>query len=322
MVAFVHWLLVQIPATLAYKYGELNAASPPYGREPVPLDGWVGAIVNPLRQWDGLWYRLVAIEGYEGSSAKAAFWPLYPWTIRVVHNLFGISYETASYLIANLCFVIALILLYRLVIIDFNQKIAYTTLWAMAIFPTALFFSAAYTESPFLMLMVGALLAARLQRWWLAGVIGALAALTRSYGMFLVLPFAVLMWQQYGESIKKQPVRLIAVGMPVLGPAIFSWHLHRVQGNWQAWQDVQQEWNRYSAKPWETLQWAFQERSPRNIAMGMRDGDGADWTWLHRLWDNPGWDLITSNSWRLQTANSDTLELISTCSSSLWQSSD
>ncbi|MDQ2683162.1 MAG: glycosyltransferase family 39 protein [Chloroflexota bacterium] len=311
-VALVHWLIVQIPATLAYRYGNLNAASPPYGREPVPLDGWVGDIVNPMRMWDGLWYRLVAIEGYEGSTAKAAFWPLYPWTIRAVHNMFGIEWETAGYLIANICFLVALILLYRLVLLDFNPKIARTALWAIAIFPTAFFFSAVYTESPFLMLMVGALLAARVQRWWLAGAIGALAALTRSYGMFLVLPFAVLMWQQYGENIKRAPLRALAIGLPLLGPAFFSWHLDRVQGNWQQWQDVQQEWNRYDARPWDTLRWAFQERSPQNAELGLRDGDGADWDWLGQLFDNFSWDLITSNAWRLELANSDTLELVCT----------
>lgn len=314
-VAVVHWLLVQIPASLAYKYGNLNAASPPYGREPVPLDGWVGTIVNPMRQWDGLWYRLVAIEGYEGSTAKAAFWPLYPWTIRAVHNLFGISYEAAAYLIANICFGVALLLLYRLLILDFDRKIAGTAIWAIAIFPTAFFFTAAYTESPFLMLLVGALLAARQRQWWLAGVVGALAALTRSYGMFLALPFAVLMWQQYGDSLKRAPWRLLAVGMPLLGPAIFSWHLERVQGNWQQWRDVQSEWCRFSASPWDTLRWGFSgERGLCDVRTGqvLPPAEGADWKWLHDLWDKPGWDLITSNQWRNLVGNSDTLELIST----------
>ena len=312
LVAFIHWLLVQIPASLAWKYGESNTPSPPYRTDPPPVDGWIGTIVNPMRLWDGLWYRLIAIEGYEGPTAKAAFWPLYPWAMRAIHDVLNITYETAGYLISNIAFVVGLFLLYRLLILDFDQKVAAASLWAIALFPTALFFNAIYTESVFLMLLVGALLAARLKRWWLAGLIGALAALTRSYGMFLVLPFAVLIWQQYGDSLRRQPVRLLAVGLPVVGPAIFSWRLDRVQGNWQAWRDVQKEWFRYSAWPWETLRWAFSDRSPENIARGLGNGDGAEWSWLRQLVDDPGWDLITSNAWRLNVADSDTLELVCT----------
>lgn len=312
VVAFIHWLLVQIPATLAWKYGESTGPSHPQGRPFQPLDGWIGTIVNPFQLWDGLWYRLIAADGYDGWPAKAAFWPLYPWTTRLAHDLFGLSYETAGYVISNASFVVALILLYRLLALDFDRKVAAASLWAIALFPTAFFFSAAYTESLFLMLIVGALLAGRLQRWWLAGLVGALAALTRSYGMFLVLPFAVLLWQQYGETLRRQPVRIVPVGMPLLGPALFSWRLHEAGMRWLEWKEIQSQWNRYSAQPWDTLRWAFSSRSPENIARRLPKGDGAEWSWVRQLLDSPNWDLITSNEWRLNVADSDTLELVCT----------
>lgn len=313
LVGIVHWLIVQIPASLAYRYGELNdTLSPPYGQLPPEVGGPLGVIVNPMRTWDGLWYRLIAVEGYEGTVHKAAFWPLFPWSMRLLGDLANISYETAGYLIANVSFLVALVLFYRLMVIDFDARVASTATWAVALFPTAFFFNAVYTESPFLMLLVGALLAARIQRWWLAGILAALAALTRSYGMFLILPFAVLYWEQYGADIRKRPEPALAVLMPLLGPAIFSWRLNKIQGNWDAWRDVQEDWNRYSAWPWQTLRWAFQERSPENAALNIFDGDGADWSWIRQLIDSPNWDLITSNSWRSNLANSDTLELVST----------
>jgi hypothetical protein len=310
LVAAVHWLLVQIPATLAWKYGELNAGSPPYRTEPARIQGWAGDILNPMRLWDGLGYRLVAIDGYDPAHEhKAAFWPLYPWGMRVGHNLFGISHEAAGYIISNVAFVVALIFLYRLLILDFDHMVAVTSLWAIALFPTALFFNAVYTESLFLALLVGALYFARVQQWWLAGILGALAALTRSYGMFLVLPFAVLIWQQYGQSVRRVPAAVIASAMPLLGPAIFSWHLDRAQGNWQAWMDVQEAWARYRAWPWQTLRWSFSQ-SPTGAEHNIRDG--ADWGWLRDLIDSPNWDLITSTVWRRSVADSDTLELVCT----------
>ena len=57
----IHWLLVQIPATYALRFGTPNAPSPPYRDMPPPLTGLAHWIVEPLRNWDGLWYRLIAV---------------------------------------------------------------------------------------------------------------------------------------------------------------------------------------------------------------------------------------------------------------------
>ena len=316
-VGLVHLLIVQITASLAYAYGTPTSPSNPRDHPFQPLGGLVGKIVNPMQLWDGLWYRLIAEEGYQRWEAKAAFWPFFPWLMRGVHTLTGLSYETAGYLIANICFLIALVLLYQLILSDFEAPVAAGAVIAIAVFPTAFFFNVVYTESPFLMLTVAGLLCARTGKWWWAGVFGALAALTRSYGVFLILPYAVLFWDQYGATIRRRITpEVLAVGMPILGPAIFSWWLRRIWGNWLLWKDVQEQWARYSAKPWQTLTWAFQERSPTNTAHHRTSsglgGDGAEWRWLHQLFSEHSWSLISSGSWRLDVANSDTLELVCT----------
>jgi hypothetical protein len=169
LVFAVHWLIVQLAATIAYRIGVPNAHSAPYGQLPPPLDGLANLIVEPLRHWDGLWYALIATEGYGGTTetARAAFWPLFPWLMDLGNQLTGWPVEVIGYLLSNVAFAVALILLYRLVNIDFDREVARRTLWAVALFPTALFFTAVYTESLFLVLVVGALLAAR-QGHWLA----------------------------------------------------------------------------------------------------------------------------------------------------------
>ena len=311
IVGGVHLAIVQLAASLAYRYGSFNSPlSPPYSTMPPPVGGFWGHLVNPFRNWDGLWYRLVAVEGYDPSKVhKAAFWPLFPWTMRVVGDVLDLPYEVAGYLIANVCFVVALVLLYRLLIIDFDQRTAACALWVTALFPTAFFFSAVYTEAPFLMLLVGSLLAGRQQRWWMAGGVGLLAALTRSYGVFLVLPLGLLFIQQHGFELRRWFPRALAVVLPVAGPLIFSQHLKDAQGNGRAWMDVQKAWNRYDAKPWETLRYAFSQ-SPRNA--GLPNKDGAEWGWLRELVDHPSWGLVTSRGWRTSVADSDTLELACT----------
>ena len=257
--------------------------------------------------WDGLWYKLTAEQRYAGEGiAKAAFWPLYPWLMDVGSRLTGWTVDTVGYLISNIAFAVALVLLYRLVSLDFDRAVARRTLWAIALFPTALFFSAVYTESLFLALAVGALLAARLERWGLAGLVGALAALTRSYGVLLVIPFAVLILQQRRLDVRRWFPATVFAALPVLGPALFGWHLDRTLGNWRAFADVQEQWNRYDSNPWTTLRCAF--RGCYNFG----SSDGAEWGWLRTLRDSPTWDTVTSRAFRDGFANSDTLELVCT----------
>lgn len=309
VVGIVHWLLVQTVATLAYRFGTSRSDSAPFGTMPPPHTGLAHLLVDPLRQWDGLWYRLIAIEGYDYHSANAAFWPLFPWLMRGISNVTGMSPDVAGYLIANLAFIGALVLLYRLTALEFDEGVARVTVWAIALFPTAFFFSAVYTESPFLLFLVGSLYAARRGNWWLAGTAGALAALTRSYGMFLVLPLGLLFIQERGFYLRRILPTGASVAMPLIGPAIFSWHLDRVWGDPWAWRTVQEQWNRFSSTPFETLRHAFSQ-SPQGARIGVQDG--ADWSWLTTLRTDFGWATITNERWRDHVANSDTLELVCT----------
>lgn len=313
LVFAVHWLIVQAAASIAYRFGVPTADSAPYRQLPPPLEGLGNLIVEPLRHWDGLWYALIATEGYGGTTetARAAFWPLYPWLMSLGSQLTGWPVEVVGYVISNLAFAGALILLYRLVRLDFDVQVARRALWALALFPTALFFTAVYTESLFLVLVIGALLAARQGHWLAAGLVGALAALTRSYGVLLGLPFLILLYQQFRYDLRRWFPAGIFAALPILGPAIFGWHLDQAQGSWRAFIDVQTQWNRYGAMPWETLRCAVETCHVFQPASG-EIRDGADWRWAQQLVANPGLDTLGANAFRLAVADSDTLELVTT----------
>ena len=311
LVGLGHLLLVQTAASLAHRFGTIRAGSPPGVSEdiwtPAPLTGVAGFLVEPLRLWDGLWYTLIADEGYGSFWATPAFWPLYPWLMRLGSNLTGLASETVGWLIARAAFILALVLLYRLVSLDFDLATARRTLIAVAFFPTALFFSAVYTESLFLVLAVGALLAARQGNWFLAGTVGLLAALTRSQGVLLLGPLAVLFLQQHGWNPKRWFPDAVYAVLPALGPVLFGWHLERQGYDFLAFVDVQQGWNRYRAWPWETLGCGIRSCEP---IPGIKDG--ADWGWIDILRDGPTWATFTSFQFRDAAANSDVLELLAT----------
>jgi hypothetical protein len=62
---------------------------------------------------------------------------------------------------------------------------------------------APYSEALFLTWAVLCLLWARQHKWWLAGIAGALATLTRQQGIFLTIPLALELWEASGYSARQ-----------------------------------------------------------------------------------------------------------------------
>lgn len=137
--------------------------------------------------WDANQYDYIADHGYE-FWWKTAFFPLYPLLQRCL-TVFMHNPLIAGLIISNVAGLGMLIVLYRLVEEDFDSECAYRTALYLSVFPTAFFFAAAYTESLFLFLALLSFYNMRRGHWWLAGLCGLLAALTRQAGLFLLVPF-------------------------------------------------------------------------------------------------------------------------------------
>jgi hypothetical protein len=158
-----------------------------------PFSAFGDLLVAPTARWDSVWYLTIAEHGYgdEHDHAQAAFYPLYPLLMRGLGWLVGSSL-VAGIAISLACFLVALALLHKLAVLELGERDARGTVLLVAFFPTALFFSAVYSESLFLLVSVGAFLAARSGRWAWAGALGGLAALTRNSGVLLLVPLALL----------------------------------------------------------------------------------------------------------------------------------
>lgn len=158
-----------------------------------PFGGFGNLLVAPAARWDAVWFLTIAQDGYGTPEhhPQAAFYPLYPLLVRALGWLVG-SPLVGGILLSLGCFLGALALLHRLASIELGERDARGTVLLVAFFPAALFFSAVYSESLFLLLSVGAVLAARQGRWAWAGALAALAALTRNSGVLLLVPLALL----------------------------------------------------------------------------------------------------------------------------------
>ncbi|GAC1404244.1 MAG: hypothetical protein NVSMB64_07160 [Candidatus Velthaea sp.] len=224
------------------------------------------ASANPVLavwgRWDAEHYLNVAKLGYSGT--EMAFFPLYPLLIKLVGTITG-SLLVAGLLVSNVASFFGLLFFYKLVEHQFNRHVAQRATFYVSIFPTAIFFSAVYTESLFFALTVASFYYIRERRWLTAGLIGCLAALTRVEGVLLAVPFfiewiAVLFGngrsisQALGEAVKwplDNIVRPIAgLAFVGLGLAAYMGYLWVLRGDAMYFSHVQSHWGRHLAAPW------------------------------------------------------------------------
>lgn len=194
-----------------------------------------GYLTNPVLQsranFDGNHYLGIAKNGY--GYAQQAFFPLYPNLIRFISKY--IPAITSGVLISLVCFSIAIVCLVKLMQLDNHgaDEIKFMFV-ALLLFPVSFYFGSVYTESLFLMLVVLSFYCARKDRWWMAGLLGALATYTRFIGIALLPALLVEFWLQ-GKKIKHVfPLFLIPLGL-----LAYMWFLDKTSGDPLAFIHVQ-----------------------------------------------------------------------------------
>ena len=146
---------------------------------------------------------------------------------------------------------------------------ARNALYYLAFYPYALFFFAGYTESLFLLLCLAVFFF--LQRgkaldWWLAGLCGFLAALTRSPGIVLTIPFVIVFLQRHwfdGNSTRSTWLQKLAALAPIvlipLGVVCYMLFLGYTKGNPLLFSTEEAtSWNRHLSAPWTGIFFALQ----------------------------------------------------------------
>ena len=231
------------------------------------LAGWLDAIFTPLVRWDALWYEKISLGGYvptglPGNTGNTtAFFPLYPLLVRALGGWAG---NGATLVVATLLslvtFAIGLAIVHRLATLELGPQVGRAAVFLIAFWPAGPFFSAPYTESLFLALSAGTFLAARSDRWWLAGLLAGLASATRNTGVLLIVPLAIIYFYGprplIGERASPEgrrhrlaprvPARrdILWLALVPTGLVAFSVYLQVKLGNWQAWRTTQKAFGR------------------------------------------------------------------------------
>jgi Gpi18-like mannosyltransferase len=229
--------------------------------------GWLGI----WNRWDALHYLRIAEHGYSGAGPDKlllVFYPLYPWTVRFA-ALFGGNYLFSAFVVSTIASLAAGLLLYRLAGLDAPVAEARRAVWFLFIFPTSFFLHIGYTESLFLALMFGCLLAARQEFWAIAGVLGALASMTRVSGVLLLAPLIVEAALTFRRTRRWRWQWLWMFVVPC-GFGVYLWLNARLTGDPFAFMSVQYEhWRKTLSSPFHGIMEAARNmrRTPSDAVM-------------------------------------------------------
>ncbi|MFJ8359293.1 mannosyltransferase family protein [Streptomyces sp. NPDC093984] len=165
------------------------------GKRPLPLLGY---------SWDSVWYLRIATHGYD-IQKNLAFFPLYPGLVRAVTALTPLDGIAAGLLVSWTAAAVAAYGIHRLGVLLYGPAVATALVVLWGVLPHSVVLSMAYTEPLLTAFAAWSLYSVLTGRWVWAGVLAALAGLSRPNGCAVTA--AVLagaaheVWQKRGRGV-------------------------------------------------------------------------------------------------------------------------
>jgi mannosyltransferase PIG-V len=224
-----------------------------------------GPLANLPGRFDAGWYTSIALRGYsfEGRfdrQQNLAFFPAFPMLERAAGYVLGAFAPAvpeerriarllwAGVIVSLIAFAWASVYLWRLARDTIGEDRAAAAVSLLAAYPFAVFFSAAYSESLFLLGCVATVYHFRRGQPGVAAAWGLLVGLTRPNGCFLALVLGLLLIERLrSREIGRSPDLarwLLAAAAPVAGMLIYSAYVHHVTGAWFGWARLHEAWGR------------------------------------------------------------------------------
>jgi Gpi18-like mannosyltransferase len=225
-----------------------------------PISGGIAELsLGIWQRFDTLWYLRIATQGYAPSDGSTVYFPLYPLLIRLLGKVFFDNYLIAALVISSLAYLGVLFCLYKLTEAQFGKASARRSTAYLAIFPTAFFFLAAYTESLFLFLTLAAFLCACRRRWWLAGILGLLSSLTRLQGVVLIAPLLYIYLRDREFRLSRLDPRIVGLFLIPLGTFLYLGYQYLVLGATPLVDTYQTQLHAQFVWPWDNVFATFQK---------------------------------------------------------------
>ncbi len=240
--AFIAWLSLRALPRLGLHPAQLPDSFLP--GHPA-LDAWA--------RWDTSHYVAVAQYGYgdpvsPSPDGGVGFFPLYPLLMRGLVAVAGVAatpgaLAIAGLIVANCCFLVAVPLLAQLTASQLGEDAGRQAALLLCVAPFGFFLNAAYSESLFLALSLGALLLAQRSHYRLAAILAGLASATRLVGLALLPALLLLAWRRNaprrdrGTILLMSPLGTLAYGVYLAWAIGDPFAYFKAQATWGDWND-------------------------------------------------------------------------------------
>ena len=210
-------------------------------------------LFTELKLWDGKWFllgveqgwprHLVMVHGHVAAS-PIAFFPALPLLIRALVAVTGMSVVVAGVFISGATGLTAVVGVGYLTRRFTDDRRAARAALLFAVFPGSFAFSLIYSEGLTITFVAFGLLALLDRRWWLAGLLGALATASSPVGLAFVLSCAwCALWAIWRD---REWSSLLAPILAPLGFVAWMGFLWIHTGNLMAWRLTERGgWNGY-----------------------------------------------------------------------------
>ncbi len=290
------------------------------------INGSLPSLLEPWHRWDAPHYTDIAIWGYRavdpGNLAYPGyaqdfpgdldlyivFFPLFPGLTAAVLALVG-DPVVSAFIVSTIASLFVAPMLYRLVSADLGPSIGIKAAAFLLVFPTAYFIHIGYTESLFLALAFGSMWLARTNRWWAAGIVGGLAALTRANGLILIPTLAVEAWLQWrADPARRLQADWLAIAGVAIGFGVYLWVNWTVYGDAFAFSEIQSNhWFKDLSPPWEgiagMIDWTTRTDADNAFMLGWMElaftALGAIASVATAIWLRPSWGVWMIGNWLL-----------------------
>lgn len=203
-----------------------------------------------LSNWDGGHYLSIAKYGYT-EKFQYAFFPLYPLAINLLNKLIN-SYLLSAILISVISTFLGLHLLYQLMRIYFEKKMAEKIILALIFFPTSFYFLTAYSEGLFFLLVVSTFYFLGKRKLFLATLFATLASTARLVGLVVVVGLLIEVISTFGVKRKNWFIFLAPLGF-----FVYCWYLYTKTQDPFYFITAERHWQRSISVPvfsfWESI---------------------------------------------------------------------
>jgi hypothetical protein len=223
------------------------------------------SIVADLTTWDGDWFLRAVRHGYPAhlpmvdghvAANPTAFFPLFPVLVRGLATL-GIDPGTGALLVSGITGATAVVAVGFLARRLAGDTAARRAALLFAVFPGTFAFSFAYSEGLVITCVGFGLIALLDRRWWLAGVLGAVATAASPVALAFVVSCAYCGIR--AAWAERRPGPLAAPVLAPLGFVAYMAYLWAHTGNLLAWRLTERGgWRSYPSASYPfRIVWAF-----------------------------------------------------------------